>query len=282
MYASKKEGKNRYTYFTAALQHASRLRMQISTDIRAALKNDDFQLYFQPIANLQTGQVCKAEALIRWNHPHKGMINPEVFIPLAEETGLIMDISETVIKKAIATLLHWQQINERPFQLSINLSPIQLKLKSDQSKEWINHFRNAQLKPGSIILEITEGVIVTPEESVNQCLLIFKDLGIDVAIDDFGTGYSSLAYLKEFHIDYLKIDQSFVKDLDTGTRSESLCESIIAMAHKLGMKVVAEGIETETQNHMLQAMGCDFGQGFYLSKPIPADRFEREFISGAG
>jgi|GEM_PF-5565241 len=278
MYAAKKEGKNQYTYFRPEFQYASLIRMQIAADIRKAIKNDEFELYYQPIFKLDTKEIHKAEVLIRWNHPEKGLISPGGFIHVAEESSVICDIGLWIFDQVLKQLKSWHAFVGENFQLSINMSPLQLKTKEKKYHFWINALNNPFFSGKNIVLEITEGLLIQNEPNVNKKLLEFRDAGIQVAIDDFGTGYSSLSYLKEFDIDYLKIDQSFIRNLETGSKEESLSEAIVVMAHKLGLEVIAEGIETEKQYEILKSMGCDYGQGYLFSKPLPASEFELKFI----
>jgi len=279
MYEAKKKGKNQYTYFTPDLQYASLLRMQIASDIHNALEKDEFELYYQPIIKLDTGKIHKAEALIRWNHPEKGLISPNGFIHIAEESSVICDIGMWVFEQVCKQLKIWKSLISTDFQISINMSPLQLKTKEKKYQFWINAVNNVFFSGKNIVLEITEGVLVKNEPNVNKKLLEFRDAGIQVAIDDFGTGYSSLSYLKEFDIDYLKVDQSFICNLEVGSREESLSEAIVVMAHKLDLKVIAEGIETKKQHELLKLMGCDYGQGYLFSKPLPSAEFERKYLS---
>ena len=277
MYAAKKEGKNRYTYFTPVLQKASQLRIMLSNDLRKAIDNNEFQLYYQPIVNLKTGKTLKAEALLRWIHPEKGFFNPGAFISIAEETGIICDIGNWIFDQVFSRLEAWQACLGQPFQLSINMSPVQLKRRDKEYDGWIDIVNSNQMGP-SLVLEITEGLLLHNEPTVNNRLLRYRDSGIQVAIDDFGTGYSSLSYLKNFDIDYLKIDQAFVQSLEPNNTEESISEAIIVMAHKLGLKVIAEGVENQKQRDILKSMGCDYAQGYFYSKPLPLELFEEKYI----
>jgi EAL domain-containing protein (putative c-di-GMP-specific phosphodiesterase class I) len=235
-------------------------------------------LYFQPIVDLKTGQAHKAEALLRWNHPERGMVSPLEFIPVTEETGLIIEIGDWVFREVLNIGQRWSELVGYPFRISINVSPVQLMSKN-QVDLWIKSLRQAGLSGEGIIVEITEGVLLKDRTAVSKALLDFRDVGIEVAIDDFGTGYSSLAYLSQFDIDYLKIDKSFTQNLSPDSSDMVLSKAIIVMAHELGMKVVAEGIETEEQRDLLIAAGCDYGQGYLYSRPVPISKFE-EMLSG--
>ena len=279
MYDAKRRGKNRFAYFTPELQYASLRRTEISTDLRKALSNDEFYLQYQPIVELASGSVRKAEALIRWKHPQKGIISPGDFIPVAEETGLIADMGSWIFSEAFSQLSKWQQLaQENEFQLSINLSPYQLAIGEKYYDNWLPLIEEYGVSGSNIVVEITEGLMLKNDPLVNKRLLDFETAGVQVAIDDFGTGYSSLSYLKEFDIDYLKIDQSFVKNLKPGSSEHALSHAIIVMAHKLGLKVIAEGIETDEQRDLLKQMGCDYGQGYLFSRPIEPGEFEKNFL----
>jgi diguanylate cyclase (GGDEF)-like protein/PAS domain S-box-containing protein len=274
MYAAKSAGKDQFNYFTRSMQEEARVRMKLSGDLRHALDAGELEVYYQPVVHLHTGQIDKAEALLRWHHPSLGFVDPSLFIPLAEESGTINEIGDWVFRQAASCS---QRLSERlgvPMQISVNRSPVQF-LSRTASVNWPNYLGQLGLSGSSVSVEITEGLLLNASAVVASTLLEYRDAGIQVAIDDFGTGYSSMAYLKKFDIDYLKIDRSFVRDIAVDPGSRAIAESIIAMAHKLGLKVVAEGIETAEQQGLLVAAGCDFGQGFLFSKPIPSDAFER-------
>jgi EAL domain-containing protein (putative c-di-GMP-specific phosphodiesterase class I) len=272
MYAAKNQGRNRYSYFTPHMQHAAQLRMQIATDLRGALANEEFTLYYQPIVDLTSGEVRKAEALIRWQHPKHGIISPAAFIPIAEETRAIVEIGNWVLRMATHQVARWRKLFHPDFQVSVNKSPVQFL--NDTNPGWLDQLKELDLPQHSIVMEITEGLLLKVDPIVAEKFDRFRAAGIEVALDDFGTGYSSLSYIKKFDIDFLKIDQSFVRNLSPGSSDMALCEAIIVMAHKLGIRVIAEGIETEEQRALLAAAGCDFGQGYYFSRPLPAAELE--------
>ena len=275
MYAAKKKGRNCFSYFTQSLQDAAQNRLRLSNDLRNALHASQFEIYYQPIVNLNTDRIYKAEALIRWHHPTRGMVNPLDFIPLAEITGLIHKIGDWVFKESASRASRWRKIFDSAFQISVNTSPVQFRIDSQLfTKEWQKCLDETGLSGQNIIVEITESLLLNADEEVIDKLLWLRDTGIQVAIDDFGTGYSSLSYLKKFDIDYLKIDKSFIHNLETDKNNIALSEAIIMMAHKLGLKVIAEGVETVQQKHMLIDAGCDYAQGYLYSKPVPADEFE--------
>ncbi len=273
MYAAKRLGRNRCQYFTASMQTCAQERMRLISDLRAALAQQQFHLCYQPIVALDTGAVHKAEALVRWRHPARGLVSPAEFIPLAETTGLIHALGDWVFREATHQAGRWRA--RRPsFQVSINVSPLQFQSGRLDLPAWLAHLRTLDTDGRSVVLEITEGLLMEAGLHVTEQLLGIRDAGIQVALDDFGTGYSSLAYLNRLDIDYIKIDRSFVCNLAPDSPDLALCEGIVMMAHQLGLKVVAEGIETEAQRALLQAAGCDYGQGYLFSRPVPAEDFE--------
>jgi diguanylate cyclase (GGDEF)-like protein/PAS domain S-box-containing protein len=281
MYVAKQLGRNRYSYFTHSMQEAAQTRMRLLRDMRNALSNDEFLVYYQPIVELTSGVVHKAEALIRWQHPHRGLVNPDEFISVAEETGLINEIGNFVFLEAIQQCQLWRERFHPDFQISINKSPVQFR--NDRGhKTWAEQILLRGLPGSSVVVEITEGLLMDANEVVNAKLLQFRDAGIQVALDDFGTGYSSLSYLQRFDIDYIKIDQSFVRSLAPGSHDLVLCEAIIVMAHKLNMKVIAEGVETPQQRELLLAAGCDYAQGYLFARPLPRDEFEALLLGNGG
>jgi diguanylate cyclase (GGDEF)-like protein/PAS domain S-box-containing protein len=283
MYAAKNFGRNQFHYFTQSMQESALRRMRLANDLRVALAGNQFQVVYQPIVDLSTGFIRKAEALVRWQHPVRGLVSPSEFIPIAEETGLINSIGDWVFDQASRQSEHWRQLYHDQFQISVNMSPVQFRKASVSHDASIDKLQNNSTHPhggGAIVVEITEGVLLDASTAVTDQLLMFRDAGIQVSLDDFGTGFSSLSYLKKFHIDYLKIDQSFVLKLEADSDDKSLCEAIVVMAHKLGLKVIAEGIETQRQRQLLAAAGCDFGQGYLFSKAVPADEFETLLKTG--
>ncbi len=273
MFVSKRAGRNRFGFFTSSMQESAQHRLQIISDLRTAIAEQQFQLFFQPIIEFKTGKLHKAEALIRWFHPTCGLISPADFIPLAEESGLIHEIGDWVFAEALKQAQHWRTLDGPDFQISVNMSPVQMQVAKSQ-KQWFNGLEKLDLSGQNFVFEITEGLLLDTSSNVTDQLLAFRDAGIQVAIDDFGTGYSALAYLKKMDIDYLKIDQSFTRNLAPDSSDLALSEAIIVMAHKLGLKVIAEGVETEAQHQLLSAIGCDYGQGYYYSRPVDKKAFE--------
>jgi len=274
MYAAKGAGRNRFSYFTPALQVAALNRMRLTNDLRGALKGNQLKLYFQPIVHLQTGKVHKAEALIRWEHPQRGMVSPLEFIPLAESSGLIVDIGEWVLRESAHWVKRWRNEVHPGFQVSLNQSPMEFQRERGSYAGWLAFLQQLGVPGESIVIEITEGLLLDANTSVTDKLLQLRDAGIQVALDDFGTGYSSLSYLKKFDIDYLKIDRSFTRNLAPDSSDMALSDAIIVMAHKLGLSVIAEGVETTEQRDLLAAAGCDYGQGYLFARPLPAADFD--------
>jgi diguanylate cyclase (GGDEF)-like protein/PAS domain S-box-containing protein len=280
MYLAKAEGRNRFCYFTRSLQESSQKRARLTNDMRLALSAGQFELFYQPVVELASGDITKAEALIRWRHPDIGLISPADFIPLAEETGLIVEISEWVFREAARRVERLRATYHPQFQISINKSPVHFRTSRPYTEDWVAFLASLGLTSNAIIIEITEGLLLDASETVKNRLLECRDAGLQVSLDDFGTGYSSLAYLNRFDIDYLKIDQAFVRNLAPGSDESALCEAITVMAHKLGLKVIAEGVATPLQRQLLLASGCDYAQGFLYSEPLPTDEFERFLEAG--
>lgn len=277
MYAAKEKGRNRFHYFTPEMEAAAQKRRRMLNELREAINLQQFEVYYQPIINMKDGSVIKAEALLRWNHP-KGQIPPLNFIPLAEETGLIVDIGNWVFAEVVRQTSIWQARFNVEMQVSVNSSPVQYQNENSSKPGWFGNILNHNLNPANLCVEITESLLMEAGKGVTDKLLQFRDQGIEVALDDFGTGYSSLSYLKQFHIDYLKIDKSFISNLVPGSQDLVLCEAIVVMAHTLGIRVIAEGVETEQQNQLLRDIGCDFGQGYLFGRPVPAQEFAEQWL----
>ncbi|WP_076418448.1 EAL domain-containing protein [Colwellia sp. UCD-KL20] len=274
MYGAKSLGRNNYHYFTQSMREQAIERMQLIQDLRRAIKNEEFFVVYQPIICLQTNVTYKAEALVRWLHPTRGIINPLDFIPLAEETGLIIDISDYVFSTVLLDVKEWRNSIHPHFQISINTSPIQYKENSGNIAAWMNALNSEKDSRDSIAFEITENLLMENKKGVADILTLVKQSGIPISIDDFGTGYSSLSYLKNYDTDYLKIDKSFVQKMSEDSKDLALCEAMVVMAKKLNIKVIAEGIETREQRDILRDIGCDYGQGYYFSRPIIKREFE--------
>jgi diguanylate cyclase (GGDEF)-like protein len=266
MYEAKKEGKNCYKPFVQSMQDLASHRLTISNDLKTAIENNEFVLHYQPIVNLKTNKAVKAEALIRWQHPKNGLVSPAEFIEIAEQTNAIIPIGDWVFKKTLEDIYKLKNAIDSNFSISLNVSPKQFGSNSPIN-QWPKILEDSNLPTNSIGLEITEGLLLDLNHNSNKILKDLRDAGAQFLLDDFGTGYSSLSYLKKLDVDYIKIDKSFIQNLTSDSEDMVLCEAIIVMAHKLGLKVVAEGVETLQQQYLLIKMGCDFGQGYLFSKP---------------
>lgn len=274
MYASKALGRNRFEFFTPSMHKASQNRLRLANDLHNALTANEFHLYYQPIVELASGAIHKAEALIRWHHPARGLINPDDFIPIAEETGTIVEIGDWVFREAARQAARWRTAHDPAFKISVNKSPVQFHRDHAGHPNWSQLLGTLGFAGDSLVVEITESALLESSPIVKSHLSGFHAAGMQVALDDFGTGYSSLSYLKKFDIDFLKIDRTFIQNLTPDSEDMALSEAIIVMAHKLGIKVIAEGVETAQQRDLLCAAGCDYAQGYLYAPPLPADAFE--------
>ncbi|MDQ9172400.1 EAL domain-containing protein [Oxalobacteraceae bacterium R-40] len=278
MYAAKNAGRNCFAVYTDEMQKGALVRLRLITELRQAISQNQLAVFYQPIIDLTNGKTSKAEALVRWQHPQMGWIPPREFIGLAEEIGVISEISNWVFTKSVSNAEEWRKSLGGQFQISVNISPFQF-MERKHGLNWIEYFKHIVLDSNSVSIEITESVFLNSEElNVMERLADLKKIGIQLAIDDFGTGYSSLSYLRKFDIDYLKIDQSFVHDMTSDESSRAIAEAIIAMGHKLGLKVIAEGVETEEQRDWLKNFGCDYAQGFLFSMPLPEQEFVQRYV----
>jgi len=276
MYAAKEGGRNQYRRFESSMREAALMRRQLHRDLQSALAERQFHLLYQPIVDLDTGRMVKVEALLRWNHPARGLLPPLAFIAQAEESGLIRQIGDWVFREATMQLRAWRHAHD--LQMSINVSPVQLLADGIRTEDWLAHLRELGLPPGRLTVEITESLLMDMGPATQDKLLAFRDAGVQVALDDFGTGYSSLSYLNRFDIDYIKIDRSFVEDLDIGTESLALCQAIIVMAHKLGLAVIAEGVSSARQCELLRAAGCNYAQGYFFAQPLEAAEIDEMIV----
>ena len=279
MYRAKEQGRNTFQFYTGEMNASSLARMTMENHLRRALERDELSLYYQPKVNLSTGRITGMEALLRWHNPEMGMISPASFIPLAEETGLIVPIGEWVLRTACSQNKAWQDAGLPPLTVAVNLSPRQFR-----QENLLGIIRQvlleAGLDPQYLELEITESMVMQEVDRVMTILQALKGMGIYLAMDDFGTGFSSLSYLKRFPFDKLKVDQSFVREITSDPDSAAIATTVIAMAHSLHLKVIAEGVETEGQLNYLRLHDCDEMQGFYFSRPLPATEFEQLLREG--
>jgi len=270
MYRAKEGGRDRYQFFTVGMQEQVRERLELEQDLRHAIDRDELSLCYQPIVDSQSGELVSVEALVRWNHPERGLVSPEIFIPLAEDGGLIIPIGNFVMEEACRQLKKWRD-DGIEINVSVNVSSRQL---GKEFSPWIvsGMLKEYGVRGEWLTLEITEGLLMDDSQEVLSWLNGFKELGIALSIDDFGTGFSSLSYLKRFPVDVLKIDRSFVQGLPNDVGDVSLVDAILAMGKSLGLKVVAEGVENEQQQKFLQRRGCNLLQGFYFGKPMPESK----------
>jgi diguanylate cyclase (GGDEF)-like protein len=272
MYEAKSAGRNGFCSYSPEMHTYNPASMSLESELRKAIERDELVLFFQPQVDLASGKVRGVEALVRWHHPRRGLIPPMQFIPVAEESGLIIQLGEWVVRQALAQLRAWQAQGMRPLPVAVNISALQLRQKGFVG------FLRAQLaecaiEPGLLELELTESVLMKDVEEMLRTLNEIKALGVRLAIDDFGTGFSSLSYLRRFPIDRLKIDQSFVRDIDSTPVNASIARAIVALANSLSLEIVAEGIEKPAEVAVLQQMHCHEGQGYLFSRPIEAACF---------
>jgi diguanylate cyclase (GGDEF)-like protein len=278
LYKAKKSGGANYQFFTADIHELAARRLALETNLRRAIQNEEFLLHYQPRVSVDSLAITAVEALVRWQHPQLGLVPPVEFIPLAEDTGLILPIGEWVLRKACEQSRRWQQQGFAPIHMAVNISARQFH-DQDLSQTVIEILNESGLAPGHLELELTESSIMQNSEFAADVLTRWKNLGINISIDDFGTGFSSLASLKRLPIDALKIDKSFVLDATTDPDDAAIVMAIITLAHNLRLKVIAEGVETEEQLRFLQLLRCDEIQGYLFSKPLPADALVSLFDS---
>jgi diguanylate cyclase (GGDEF)-like protein/PAS domain S-box-containing protein len=276
MYAAKQQGRNRFNYFAPFMQEATRVRMTLVNELREAVDRDELRILYQPIVDLASGRICKAEALVRWQHPVRGLLNPIEFIGVAESSGMIVGIGDWVFQQAAREVQKLQALGWPEFQVCVNKSAWQFRDDGSNYQQWLDFLQELKLNPNSIVIEVTENLLLDTANANSDRMLAFQHSHMQISLDDFGTGYCSVAFLKRFDIDYIKIDPTFVANLVDGRDGVVLCEAIIAMAHKLGIKVIAEGIETPQQLDALRAAGCDLGQGYLFSRPISGQELEKQ------
>jgi len=269
MYQTKENGRQGFRFFTAAMNAKAVERQSIEEDLRRALRQHELMLHYQPKICLRTMSITGAEALIRWMHPTRGMLVPAQFIPIAEDSGLILAIGKWALREACAQARSWVEAGYRGISVAVNVSALELR-EGSFLEGILAVLRDTQLEPALLELELTESVLLKRIEPTIIILKILRDRGVHVAIDDFGTGYSSLSYLRKFPIDTLKIDQSFVSQIGSGGGDAAIVAAVISMARSLNLRVIAEGVENQAELDFLQSLGCDEGQGFYFSRPVPA------------
>jgi diguanylate cyclase len=276
MYHAKRKGKGRFEFFDPGMHLEAVERLDLRTDLQIALERGQFRIHYQPITRMQSRDICSVEALVRWEHPTRGLVPPDRFIPLAEQTGQIVPIGRWVLRESCLQIMRWRRDfpDKAPQGLSVNLSVRQL-YDPGLLEDVAEALRESQLEPSSLTLEITESMLIDDTDRGTRVLEQLKAMKVKVALDDFGTGYSSLSYLRRFPVDSIKIDRSFVQEMATSPTSEALVRAIIDLSHSLNLVTIAEGIETNKQEAILARLGCDFCQGFLIARPMPADKFER-------
>lgn len=268
---AKKTGKTKHQYFEYTIQQKLNNKISLTNDLRIAITENELELYYQPIFSAKNGNIPKAEALIRWNHPKRGQIRPDEFISIAEESGLILELGNWIFNQVLTDIKKINTEFDSNFQIGINVSPLQFT-QPKYLFTFLEKLSSLEVPTKNICMEITEGLLLDPSKIVIDSIRLIKELGVSLSLDDFGTGYSSLAYLKKFDIDFIKIDKAFVQNIETDNYDLVLCESIIHMAHKLGIKLIAEGIENQNQQNILKDIDCDYLQGFLFAKPQPLDQ----------
>nr|MDQ3039663.1 EAL domain-containing protein [Pseudomonadota bacterium] len=274
MYQAKHAGRNTFRFFTPAMNVAALSRLELETALRRALEKSEFVLHYQPKVQLATGRICGLEALLRWERPGHGLVSPLDFIPVLEETGLIVNVGSWVIESACRQIATWRHSSVEPIQISVNVSPRQF-LEGDLEGDVGRALSRHDISADHLELELTESSLMANTDRTIESLQALKQLGVQISIDDFGTGYSSLAYLRRFPIDKLKIDIAFIRDVTHNPDAAAIALTIINMAHTLKLKVIAEGVETEAQLAYLRRHGCDQIQGYYFSRPLPLTDLEQ-------
>lgn len=282
MYHAKEQGRDNFQFYSPRLTRQTTQRLTLAASLRHAQRNGELELYYQPQIELSSGRLIGAEALLRWKHPQDGWVPPDRFIPIAEETGLIVGIGEWVLYSACRSAAAWNRNrrSSRPLKIGVNLSPRQFKM-NDLLASIRSILRATGCDANWLELEITEGMLLENSIAVRETLEQLRAMGLSIAIDDFGTGYSALSYLSRFPVETLKIDRSFIHDIDNNREGAELVKAIISMAHSLHLKLVAEGVENLAQESFLQYHGCHSGQGYLYGKPIPREAFERLLLDEA-
>jgi diguanylate cyclase (GGDEF)-like protein len=279
MYQAKENGRQSYQFFKPAMNARAVERQSIEESLRRALERHEFTLHYQPKINLRTGEITGAEALIRWTHPIRGPVSPAQFIPVAEECGLILPIGNWVLREACKQARAWLEAGLPLATMAVNISAMEFR-DANFLEGIFTICKDTGLDPRSLELELTESVLMKRAEAAASVLQTLRTSGVRVAVDDFGTGYSSLSYLRKFPIDALKIDQSFVRQITTTPDETTIVAAIISMARSLGLRVVAEGVETQEELAFLRANQCDEAQGYYFSRPVVAQEFARLLETG--
>jgi EAL domain-containing protein (putative c-di-GMP-specific phosphodiesterase class I) len=275
MYSAKETGRNNFQFFTQALNARTHGRLEMESDLRHALERGEFVIYYQPKVSLSGGEAMGMEALIRWDHPKRGIVTPDEFIPILEDTGLINPVGRWLLQTACSQTKRWLDRGLPPMRIAVNVSPRQF-LHNDLVADVTHALKTSRLKADWLELEITESLLMQNPDYAASVMEKIRSLGmLRINIDDFGTGYSSLGYLKRFPIHTVKIDASFVRDILIDKEDSAIVQAVIAMSHSLDLKVIAEGVETWEQYELLRVLGCDAIQGYLVGRPMPAHDFER-------
>jgi EAL domain-containing protein (putative c-di-GMP-specific phosphodiesterase class I) len=270
MYRAKELGRNTFQFYSADMGTRASDDLALENDLRHAIERDELVLNYQPLVEARTGRILGLEALVRWRHRERGLISPAQFIPLAEESGLIVPIGEWVLRTACAQCQLWRSNGLPHLKVAVNLSARQFR-EHGLDEMVTRIMQEVGLEPEALELELTESIIMQSSHDTLAVMQRLSELGVTFSIDDFGTGYSNLAYLKRFPVDVLKVDRSFVKDIPDDLDDAAIADAIITMAHSLGMQVIAEGVETEQQRVFMRSHGCDAMQGFFFSRPLPVE-----------
>ncbi|MBC8006956.1 MAG: EAL domain-containing protein, partial [Prolixibacteraceae bacterium] len=278
MYHAKEQGRNNFQFFSPEMNLRAVERHRLETELRVALEQNQFVLHYQPQSDIRGGRLVGMEALIRWQHPQRGLVPPASFIPVAEESGLIELIGRWALRTACEQIRNWQEAGLPIVKIAVNISARQFNSPKDFADEVTRVLNSVGLDPRYLELEMTESMLLKNVDENIAVLRRLGKLGTSLAVDDFGTGYSSLAYLKQLPIDTLKIDRTFVRDIESDADDAAIIKAIIAMAHSLGLRVTAEGVETQGQLTALQKLRCDHYQGYLMSRPVPADDFSQRFL----
>jgi len=277
MYRAKEEGRNHFQFYTYGMNASTVERLTLENDLRRAVERDELVLYYQPQMRLEDDKIVGAEALIRWQHPELGLVPPARFIPIAEESGLIVPIGEWVLEEACAQNKAWIDDGRPPIVMSVNLSSRQFH-QENMLRTVTQILEKTGLAADQLVLELTESSLMQNPDDAVVTLCLLNNMGIGISIDDFGTGYSSLGHLKRFPINALKVDRAFIDDITKKPEDDAIVRAILALAHSLHLQAVAEGVETKEQLDFLREAGCDEIQGFYISKPVPKDEFAKEYL----
>jgi EAL domain-containing protein (putative c-di-GMP-specific phosphodiesterase class I) len=280
MYRAKEQGRNSYQFFTSQMKAGKYQRLLLETQLRHALERDELTLCYQPQIHLATGRIVGVEALLRWDHPKMGTVPPQIFIPLAEETGLIVGIGEWVLRQACLQHQKWRIQGNPILRIAVNLSSRQFK-QENLTEQIIQTLEETVMDPNLLELELTESMLMQDADNATKTLHKLKEMGIQLAIDDFGTGYSSLSYLRRFPIDKLKIDKSFMIDIPINQDDMAIIRAIVALARTLNLTVIAEGVETKQQLAFLKSLRCDEIQGFLFGYPLPAEEISQLLLTSS-